>query len=329
MNRASAPSLSVLLATPDNFTTLRRTVDALRRQSIAGQLELVFILPDQQAFDPQPGELGGFHSIKIVEHPVALELSQARVAGLRAATAPYVVIGEDHSFPHRRWAEKILSAHEAGYRVVGVAMRNPTPRSAIGWADMMTSFIAFIHPAESGPQGMLPGHNTSYLRQLLLDQGERVRDVFQVEAILHFELAAKGETLWLESQALTTHHNLLRPGRFLRHKWLGGLVFGSLRSRNWPLRRRLMVGLLSPAIPLLRIWRMRSRLQRIHRHHRCVPRAFPWLVLALAVHAAGEGIGTLFGHGNAIKHYWQAEFHRLPPRQWNPEGSAREATPEA
>jgi hypothetical protein len=319
----------VVLATPDNFTTLRRTVDALRRQSIADQLELVFILPDQQAFDPKSGELSGFHSVQVVEHPVDSQLARARVAGVRAATAPYVIIGEDHSFPHRRWAEKILSAHEAGHRAVGVAMQNPSPHNALGWADMMTNFITFIHPAESGAQGMLPGHNTSYHRQLLLDQGERLDDILQIEVIFHFELASAGETLWLESEAITTHHNLEHPGRFLRHKWLGGLIFGSLRSRNLPLRRRLLVGLLSPTIPLLRLWRMRSQLQRIHRHHHCVLRASPWLILALAVHGAGEGIGTLFGHGSAIKHYWQAEFHRVPPRQWHPESSELDSTPAA
>jgi hypothetical protein len=319
VNQLSVPSLSVILATPDNFGTLRQTVDALRRQTIADQLEVVFVIHDKQAFDPHPEELQGFHTIQVIEHPVAMQLAHARAAGVRAATAPFVVLGEDHSFPDARWAESILSAHHRGFRAVGVAMRNPCPRSSIGWADMITNFIAFIHPAESGIQPMLPGHNTSYQRQLLLDQPDRLTDFLQIEAIFHFQLASAGEKLWLESEAVTTHHNLQNPKRFLRHKWLGGLIFGSLRSRDWPLHRRLLTGFLWPLIPPLRLWRMRGQLQRLQRQHHCVIRAFPWLVLALVIHGVGEGMGTLFGHGDAMRHYWQAEFHRLPPRPWPPD----------
>jgi hypothetical protein len=309
---SNQPALSILLATPDNFATLRRTVDALRRQTIAGELELIFIIQSAGSLNATAGELAGFHSHQIVEHPVAGRLAEARAAGIRAARSPFVVIGEDHSFPHRRWAERLVAAHRRGYRVVGATLCNPRPKSSIGWADMISSFLPYIHPARGGVCPMLPGHNTSYDRELLMAQGERLADFMQSETVLHLELSGGGEKLWLERKALATHFNLVEPTRFIYHKWLGGILFGAIRSREWPLGRRVMHGLLAPVIPGLRLWRMRHGLAWLHKHHHCVVRAFPWLVVALVCHGAGEGIGTLFGEGNALSRYWRFEFHRLP-----------------
>ena len=96
------PDLSVLLATPDDFSTLQETVRALSRQTAAHRLELMFAGPDESKFTPPPGSLDAFHSTQFVETPVAGRLCDARTEALRRARGRYVIAGEDHCQPRSR-----------------------------------------------------------------------------------------------------------------------------------------------------------------------------------------------------------------------------------
>lgn len=304
------PSLSVLLATPDDFQTLREVVRALARQTIADRIELAIALEDPSRLGAPEGAFDAFHGVRLVAHPVAGLLSEARAAAARACTAPFIALGEDHCLPRPRWAEALLDAHARGYRLAGPVMSNPNGRCRIAWADAIINFGSFLHPARGGEMPFLAGHNTSYERGLLLRQDQRLADILQIEAAWHFELAAEGERMWLEKEAVVDHWNLATPGTWLSHKLLGGMIFGAARSTRWPLWKRLAGGLMSPVVPPLRLWRMRGRLAELHRAHGILPGVLPWLLLGLLVHGAGEAWGTVVGECGARSRYWSAEFHR-------------------
>ena len=192
-------------------------------------------------------------------------------------------------------------------------MVNPNGKSGIGWADAITNFGAFLWPVESGDVPILPGHNTSYEREWLLEQDEgagRLEDIVQVEVSWHLELAAEGESLWLESGAIVDHYNLIDPRAFIEHKFLGGLIFGAVRARGWGLAKRLIRGAMSVVVPPLRLWRTRGRIRQLNAAHGLPLTTYPWMILALLLHGAGEGIGTVFGEFGARRKYWRAEFHR-------------------
>src|SRR5262245_8258820 len=89
------PKLSVILAT-DTYPTIRPVVDRLRRQTARGQIELMLVAPSAAAVSAVMAHRGDFADIRIVECPFD-DLAPARAAGIRAAAAKFVFVGETHS----------------------------------------------------------------------------------------------------------------------------------------------------------------------------------------------------------------------------------------
>src|SRR4051794_34252188 len=58
--RSQAPAMSVVLATPGDFTTIAATVRHLRRQSIAERLELVVVARTADALSAEESAFHGF-----------------------------------------------------------------------------------------------------------------------------------------------------------------------------------------------------------------------------------------------------------------------------
>lgn len=306
----TSPSLSVILATPDTYATIGRTVRRLNAQTEAGRVEVAFVVASREGFAVPEADVDRLHSFQVVEHVVVDHLSEARAAGVLAARGEFVAVGEDHSFPHADWAERLLAAHAQGHDIVGACLCNPEPANALGWADLIINFSGVTAPCESGLRMAVGGHNASYRRELLLSARDRLADIMQLEFLFHLEQSRRGKLAWLDGAALTDHHNITNARVYLSHKWLGGRLYGALRSRGWPAGKRLVVGMLACGAPVLRLWRMRGDFARLQRAHGCVPRAMPWMIAGLVVHAAGEVFGALLGEGDCRRHYWRGEFQR-------------------
>ena len=96
------PDLSVILLTPDSYDTIRRTVHCIRTQSIKDRIELVIVAPSALSLNVDPSEFHDFLQHRIVELGSIRSIGSAYAAGIRAASAPVVVLGEDHSYPQKR-----------------------------------------------------------------------------------------------------------------------------------------------------------------------------------------------------------------------------------
>ncbi|MCL6546490.1 MAG: hypothetical protein K6T61_14805, partial [Bryobacteraceae bacterium] len=91
---------------------------------------------------------------------------------MRAASAPLVVMTEDHSLPEPGWAAALLEAHREHRAAVGPAIVNGNPESLLSWANVVIEYGEWLDPVQSRPVQHLPGHNTCYRRDVLLDYGE-------------------------------------------------------------------------------------------------------------------------------------------------------------
>src|SRR5205823_7233256 len=104
------PALSVILPT-DSYATIQPVLERLRRQTIAPRIEVVLVGNRANlATAPMYQE---FAHVRVVEVAVPFSLGAARVAGTRAATAPFVFIGETHSYLYPDAAEKLIAAAKA------------------------------------------------------------------------------------------------------------------------------------------------------------------------------------------------------------------------
>jgi hypothetical protein len=309
-NRSRPPALSVILPTTDDFSTVRLTVKALREQTARSRIELVIVSPVED-----PGvitdEVVGFARVTIV-NAGPLEMSNvARVAGIRAASAPIVALAEDHSFPDPDWADALIAAHEAGWAVVGPAVVNANPRSMVSWSNLLLEYSPWLEGTARGTMDDLPGHNSAYRRDLLLAFGDRLEELFEVEAVIQRELRGAGHRMLLEPAARTNHLNFSKVSSSLKLRFHAGRSFAGHRTMGWSAAKRIAYIAGAPLIPVIRFRRILGLLQHSKTYSRLLPRVIPMLCVALAVDGFGELVGYISGPGDAPRALGAIEFDRI------------------
>lgn len=294
------PEISVVLATPDDFATIRETVACLRRQSIRDRIEVVLVCPAPAALAAEAGALEGFARVEVVACPAGATIGSANAAGVRRATAPVVALTEDHVCPEPGWAAALVAAHRAPHAAVGPVVCNANPETAVSRADFRIGYGPWAAPQVAGEREFLPGHNSSYKREILLACGDDLEAMLGSETVLHWKLREAGHGLWLEPGARIAHRNFSRWSTWLRVQFLGGRNFAAARAADWPAWRRAAFALGSPLIPFVRLWRLRAEGDR----------ARGAIALGLLLDGAGQLAGYATGAGDAPARLARYEWHR-------------------
>lgn len=314
MNGAMLPAISVILATPDHYETIRKTIFHLRAQSVCKQLELIIVAPSAAALNLVEHDMKDFFNYRIVEAGSIRSVGSANALGIRHATAPVVALAEDHSFPEPGWAQALIETQRQSWAAVGPVIRNANPSSRFSCADMLIGYGPWMDPAPAGFVNYLPGHNSSYKRELLLEYGSELEKMMEAETVLHWDLRAKGHKLYLEPAAKIAHTNFALPGHFLAAHFYGGRVFASVRAHDahWTWPRRLFFAGGSPLIPLVRLWRILRDISQPGRAGTgSALRVLPQLLLGLSMDGAGQMLGYLFGtRKETTARLMRLEFHR-------------------
>jgi hypothetical protein len=304
------PALSVVLVTPNAFSTIRKTVRHLRAQSIHDRIELLVVVASCATLDAPPAELEGFARWEVIELGETNRIASMKLEAVRRATAPVVVFAEDHCYPAPTWGAALLAAHDAGWDAVGPLVSNGNPGTRLSQAAFLLHWLSWTGPLPAGEMQYLPWHNTSYTRRALLALGERLAELLPVEGFLQDELRASGSRLYLEPAARATHINISRLGPWISHGYWGGRMYGAFRSARWPLGHRLLRGAGAPLVPGVRLLRILRDVRRSDELRGLVPGVLPCLVLGLVIHAVGEVAGYLLGPGPSEERYSWYEMSR-------------------
>jgi hypothetical protein len=302
------PALSVILPT-DTYETVRNELAALRRQTVRDQLEIVIITDSLARLGPENGARDGFHSLTVVEVDRLYPMYRARAEGIRAAHAPVILLAETHAYPEPRHCETLIRAHQGDYAVVGPAMANANPATMRSWAGLYMDYGPWVDATQAGPVDVLPGHNSSYKRAVLLEYGDQLESMMMSSPRRHADLRARGHRLYLEPGARTLHLNVSRPWPWLEERLVGGRSFAGARAHHWGLGRRLLYAAGSPLIPLVRLGRILRDMRR-SRSIGFILGALPALSVSLVVSAVGEGLGYAFGVGRAMLRVNEMEVHK-------------------
>ena len=126
----NTPDLSVIIITPDAYETIRKTINAIKKQTVISRIELIIVAP-KALIDPNPSEFQEFQSYHIVKIEQLISLGLAKVTGIREAGAPVIALIEEHVYPDPGWAEALINAHQQSWAVVGPAVRNAEPKNMI------------------------------------------------------------------------------------------------------------------------------------------------------------------------------------------------------
>ena len=310
---SQAPELSVVLVTPHRFAAVRNVVRHLRAQNVRDRLELIVVAPERDGLGIIDAEVHCFHSSRIVEIGRIESGGQMVAAGVRAATAPVVVYVEEHSFPEPGWAEALINAYQGGWAAVGPAVGNANPDTAVSWAALFLEFGAWVPPAIAGERRLLPSHQSSYKRSVLLKLGGELDDLLESETTLQTRLLAQGHRLYFEPAARTSHVNVSKLSELIAIEYQNYRMFAANRALHghWSTARRALYVSCGALLPVVRIYRTLREVRR-SRHLRelglrmCVP-----LLLGAVAAAVGEGMGFTFGPGAAAANRLTFELERL------------------
>jgi hypothetical protein len=283
----------------------------LHAQACRAAIEILLCVPERSVAGGARPEWADFHSVRIIETGPLRIIAEAKAAAVRAAAAPVVVFTEEHSFPAPGWAEALIARHREPHAVVGPVMVNPNPGLPMSWSNFIAEYGPWVAPAEPGLRSHLPGNNSSYKRDILLQYGGRLPVMLDAESLLHQDLLNNGHTLYLESRANTSHFNITRLDAFRRVHHEYGRMFAAQRCRDWNLARRIVYTAGSPLIPLIRLCRHWTDIWRVRGVPRRDPRFWAYLLLALLDSAWGEMKGYSTGAGNSREQIFELEFHRL------------------
>lgn len=306
----SGPAMSVVIGTPDTFSTIATTVAYLAEQTLADRLQLVIVCPQRNTLDMPCDAVLAFYDTLIVETDALVSLGNVNAIGIRAATAPIIALAEDHCFPAPDWAAHLLDRHKGPWAAVGPVMKNANPENTVSTADFLLAYGKWAFPQKGGAVDYLPGHNSSYKREALVPFDKELEHYFSAEFVLHEQMRANGHRLFLEPRAIASHTNFSRWRSYLPMHVSAGRSFAASRSRYWKLRRRLVYLIGSPLIPLVRLQRILLQLHETGCPTGELLRTLPALTAGLVFSAVGEALGYAAGEGNSRHSLAFFEFHR-------------------
>jgi hypothetical protein len=301
------PALSVVLAT-DAFATIEPVVQRLRAQTAAARVELVVVTmrPDE---DPGGNGLAG---CVVVEVEDVVPLPAARAAGIRAATAPLVFVGETHTFPDDGWAEALIDAHDGeDWAAVVPGFGNANPAGTLSWAAFLLDYGAWLDVLPHRELEHIPTYNTAYRRADLLGFGPRLDRLVTPGDELIVELRAAGARFVFEPSARIAHLNVAAPRAWIQERYLGGLLTATSRMERWSWGRRLLYAAGSPLIPVVVLGRVAGGTRAARRAHGLRWSVYPAMLLGAVVSAFGELVGYLGGGTEwADRRMTEYEIHR-------------------
>jgi Glycosyl transferase family 2 len=140
MNDHKLPQMSVLIVTPDDYQSIRKTIRHLNAQTVRDRLEIIIVAPAREGLGLIESELADFQRLRVVEAGEIKFPSQAKALGVLEATAPILAFAEEHCYPDPGWAAALIAAHGQGWAAVGPTIRNANPRTLLSWAGFFLHF---------------------------------------------------------------------------------------------------------------------------------------------------------------------------------------------
>jgi predicted dehydrogenase len=305
-----SPELSVVLVTKNRYEVISRTMAHLARQTIASRIEVLLMspLPEQLVVPEEIAQ--SFFDVRSIDLGSERRVGAARAMGIEAARAAFVAMCEDHCFMNAVWAETLLQRHAEGADVVGPAMANCNPETLSSWVAFFVGYAPWVDLNEVTTVDFLPGHNSSYRRDLVLAKGSRLRDLMSSEVILHWELRDQGCRLVCDPALRCRHVNVTETATLSATMFDHSRNFGALRGQNMGTAKKIIYAMASPLLPGLRTYRT---LPILRRH---LPDGFSrWksigmLTRVFATSTAGELSGIYRGFGRSPWADWDKELDR-------------------
>jgi hypothetical protein len=292
-NGKALPELSIVLVT-DSFENVADVIEAFAAQTVKESIEIVIVLPANRAHEVDEGRLAGFAATQIVTPESIFPMPPARAAGVRAATAPVLFIGETHSFPHREFAAALIEAHKGPWDVVVPGLDNANPGLARSWASFLLDYGYWQWNLPPAQIGYGPTWNASYKTSVLLELDAMLDGALSSGDELPLALREQNRRFYFEPRAKIVHVNLESRG-WVDERFLSGLVVGANRKKRWSFGRRLVYFFGSPLIPFVLIYRNAATMRLLYGQRRLPSGSAAAIAAGAVIRSVGEAVGYLVG----------------------------------
>ncbi len=241
-----------------------------------------------------------FPWVQVIERAQRDTVPQLRALGVENAHGAIVAIIEEHCCAAKDWLHQALAGHARGdYAAVGGPVVDLAYERLQDWVVYFCEYNGYLPPWHNGETHLLNGANIAYQRSVLLDHLALLTRGYW-EATLHPTLLAEGCKFMSLPNMIVHHRGPFRYGYYLQQRYWFSRAFAGARASAMPLSRRLSFLVATPLVPPVLFARMAARVWQKQCHVDKFALSLPLLIPALAVYAAGEGMGYLAGPGDAL-----------------------------
>lgn len=255
------PVLSIIVTIVDGGDVLRRFLLALRNQEAPPLMEILLpydaSIPETIEFRKEFSEvtfidMGVTETVRSIRTAAGQHelYDRRRAAGLARARGALIGILEDRAPPRANWAQNVVRLHqELPHGAIGGAIEC-APGDLLNWAFYVCDFSRYGLPFESGPRRWISDVNVSYKRKMMDDTRHIWHTRFN-EAMVHWTLLERGETLYLSSDLVVDYRTPYKSlGGVLPERFHWGRLFGHVRAKKLSPASRFAHTVLGPLIPL-------------------------------------------------------------------------------
>lgn len=289
--------ISVVIACVNGLPWIDECLAALHKQRGAFDAEIIVV--DRCGFRTQRYIERNYPRVKLLKAPANLGIPHLRAIGMKQASADIIVVTEDHCIATENWFEEIVAAHRSGYSVVGGLVENGSTRRIRDWAAFFCEYSSLMPPLRPKEQNDIAGNNASYQKRVLDEVDDSIKSQYW-EYFMHEELRRKGAAFHVVPSILVTHKKEFNASYFLAQRYHYSRSFAAMRRQRVSSIGRLRYLLLSPALPLLILYRVTCQVLNKGRYLRQFILSFPLLAIFSLSYACGEFVGYLRGPGNSL-----------------------------
>ncbi len=302
----SNPIVSIVLPT-DTLDTVAPVLERLRRLNAPERIEVILISPAADPLRVAAASEAGFHSVVICPIDTLAPLGRARAAGVLAASAPYVFLGETHSY---LWPDALdpllepLVRGEADVTVPGFVNGNPT--GVTSWASFLVAYARWGAGGQAGPLSDCVPYDFLVRREVLTEAGDSLHELLSDGESLNRMLYETGRRVLFVPDARIDHVNLESWRACLHEYLLAGIACGRQRAAAWSYPRRLAYIAGSGLVPAVLMARSWPGVRRLAIAGDIPPLSIPAMLLLFTAKALGEVAGYA---GLARPHHPEMQTH--------------------
>jgi glycosyltransferase involved in cell wall biosynthesis len=260
----SKVKMSVVIPTYNSESTIRDCLRSVFDQTLPPD-EYEVIVVDSST-DTTPEVISReFPGVRLIRIDKKMLPGPARNEGIRNAVAGLVMFIDSDCIAGKDVLARMLDRHRRGeYSAIGGAIRNGTPRSAIGWVDYLMSFSPFMPSMEERLVSQLPTCNACYRADVLEKHGFFPSyDFLAEDLILNWRIFSGGGRLLFDPSVKVIHMNRTAVSYLARHQRTLGWSFAlALRCTDMSGYSFVRYPVLAVFLPALRFGSLLSRVAR-------------------------------------------------------------------